>query len=175
VSAAPFLTTERLELWQPQAGDLEGMVALFGSEETRRFLGPAKPTHDEQFNRLLRDAGGWQLFGYAMLVVRLAGTLDIIGKCGVFHSWRGFGKGMDDVPEAGWSIHIDHCGKGYASEAMRAVLAWFDAAHGPRRIACMIEEPNVASHRLAKQLGFITCGSHVLEDDGVNLVLYERV
>ena len=168
-----MLTTERLELWLPQVGDLDGLVALLADEETRRFLGPAKPTHDEQFNRLTRDAGGWQLFGYASFTLRMTGEAEIIGKCGVLHSWRGFGKGMDDVPEVGWTVHRQHWGQGLAGEAMRAALDWFDKAHGPRRIACMIEQGNSASERLALSLGFQRYGMHEA-DDGIALVLFER-
>jgi RimJ/RimL family protein N-acetyltransferase len=91
----------------------------------------------------------------------------------VFHSWRGFGQGMDDVPEAGWIIHRDHWGQGLAREAMRAILAWFDKAHGPRRIAAMIEESNTASQKVAAALGFLAYARQTFE--GSPLVLYERL
>jgi RimJ/RimL family protein N-acetyltransferase len=91
----------------------------------------------------------------------------------VFHSWRGFGQGLDDMPEAGWIVRQDHCGKGIAREAMEAILAWFDAAHGQRRIAAMIDEANTASQRLAHRLGFLAYAKQVFE--GAPLVLYERL
>jgi RimJ/RimL family protein N-acetyltransferase len=58
---------------------------------------------------------------------------------------------------------------------MEAALGWFDAAHGPRRIAGMIEEDNAASHRLARKLGFDAYERHTLEEDGAQVVLYERL
>lgn len=169
----PLLRTERLELWRPRADDLPGLVELIAAEETRRFLGSTEPSPKDQFARLLRQAGSWSLYGYGTLFVRERGQDTLIGSCGVFHSWRGLGQGMDDVPEAGWIVHRDHWGRGIAGEAMRATLAWFDTAIGPRRIAAMIGETNVASQAVAARLGFVECGRQVFEDSPV--ILYERL
>lgn len=176
MSDAPLIVTERLELWQPRATDLPDLVELLSGDDMVRYLGPARPTMQSQFDRLLRNAGNWALNGYGTVAVRLAGgDGSIVGSCGVFHSWRGFGKGMDDTPEAGWIVRQDHWGQGIAREAMQAMLGWFDCTHGPRRIACMIEEGNSASDRLARKLGFDPYGEHVDEADGVRLILYERL
>ena len=174
MSAAPLLTTARLELWRPQAGDLAELYALTLAEETRRFLGGFEPSERDSFARLLRNAGSWALYGYGSFMVRLKGSQQIIANCGVFRSHRGFGadQGLDDVPEAGWIVHRDHWGQGIAREAMEASLAWFDAEHGPQRVACMIEEGHKASDHLARRLGFVPHGRHEAED-GATLVLYE--
>ncbi|MBN8500905.1 MAG: GNAT family N-acetyltransferase, partial [Sphingomonadales bacterium] len=134
----PLLETARLELWQPQPGDLPDLFELPRAEETRRFLGTFVPSEMDAFNRLLRNAGSWALYGYGTFALRLKGTSRIVGTCGVFRSFRGFGaaQGMDDVPEAGWIVHQDHWGQGIAREAMAAVLGWFDQTHGRQRIAC---------------------------------------
>jgi RimJ/RimL family protein N-acetyltransferase len=175
MSSKPFLTTARFELWRPDAGDLDSLCALLDDEETRRFLGPSGPEASSQFDRLLRTAGGWALFGYGSFYVRRPGRREIIASCGMFPALRGFGKGMDG-PEAGWIVRRDHWRQGVASEVMETALEWFDAAHGPRRISCMIEDGNTASEMLAARLGFVAYDSHVLEDpDPVNLTLYERL
>lgn len=179
--AGPVLVTERLELWRPQRSDHAGLLALIAPESVRRFLGPAKPTAEDAFARLLRNAGSWALYGYGNFVVRERGSAQIVANCGVFHTWRGFpgdnargaGLGMDDVPEAGWIIAEPHWGKGYAGEAMRAALDWFDTTHGPRRVVCMIEEGHSASAAVAARLGFVEYGRHQ-PDEGRALVLYER-
>ena len=173
---SPVLTTARLELWQPQAGDLADLFELTYAEETRRFLGSFVPSEMDSFNRLYRNAGSWALHGYGSFMVRRIGSAKIIGNCGVFRSHRGFGAdlGLDDVPEAGWILHQDACGQGLAREAMEAALAWFDETHGQQRIACMIEEGHTASDALAGKLGFVRYARHQLEGDK-QLVLYERV
>jgi RimJ/RimL family protein N-acetyltransferase len=171
----PLLITERLELWRPRIGDLPGLMAMVQPEEVREFLGPMRADASNQFTRLLRNAGSWSLYGYGSFAVRRRGSDTIIASCGVFHTLRGFGQGLDDVPEAGWIVGYEHWRQGIAGEAMRAVLTWFDAAHGPRRIACMIEDDNAASHRLAKKLGFDAYGRQTLAEDGAEVVLYERL
>ncbi|MET0587989.1 MAG: GNAT family N-acetyltransferase [Novosphingobium sp.] len=168
------LTTERFDLRPPARGDLDGLIALIADEETRRFLGPATADVKSQGERLLRNAGSWALYGYGTFMVRRHGEEQIIGSCGVFHSWRGFGQGMDDVPEAGWIIHRDAWGQGVAVEVMRAVLGWFDEAHGPRRIACMIEDGHTGSERVAAKLGFVRYGRQEPEDGAAALNLFER-
>ena len=172
---APVITTERLELWQPQVGDLADLHDLTLSEETRRFLGTFTPTGADTFARLLRNAGSWSLWGYGSFMVRFKGDPRIIGNCGVFRSHRGFGpeQGLDNVPEAGWIIHRDAWGQGVAREVMEASLAWFDTTHGRQRIACMIEQGHAVSDALAGKLGFVRYGQHQ-PDDGAALVLYER-
>ena len=169
----PVLTTERLELWRPATSDHAGLLALTTPEPVRRFLGPSQPTPEDAFARLLRNAGSWALYGYGVFIVRERGGAEIVASCGVFHTWRGFGESMDDVPEAGWIIAEPHWGKGYASEAMQAALAWFDATHGLRRTVCMIEEGHSGSAAVAAKLGFEEYARHV-PDEGRALVLYER-
>lgn len=169
------LTTGRFKLLPPVAADLPDLIELIAHEETRRFLGPVSADAKSQADRLLRNAGSWALFGYGVFMVRRRGEAQIIGSCGVFHSWRGFGQGMDDVPEAGWIIHRDAWGQGVAGEVMHAALEWFDIAHGPRRIACMIEDGNTASERIAAKLGFVRYGRHEPDDGTAALNLFERL
>jgi RimJ/RimL family protein N-acetyltransferase len=97
-----------------------------------------------------------------------------VGQAGVFHTLRGFGKGLDDVPEAGWMLAQRFWGKGYALEAMTAALEWFDRTQEQSRVACMIEPENTASIRLADRLGFSRYDDHTLPD-GAIVGLYERI
>ena len=169
------LRSARLELRPPRSDDLAGIHAMMDDEETMRFLGSPESSLADDFSRLLRNAGSWLLYGYGIFMVREPGSDEIVGTCGVFRSFRGYGPQarLDDVIEAGWIIRRDRWGKGYAREAMAAVLDWFDRVHGAQRIACMIEHDNDASHRVARGLGFVAYGGHVLDDEA-DLVLYER-
>lgn len=176
VAPKPVLRTERLELWRPVAEDLGELFALTFDEETRRFLGSFVPTEMDAFNRLLRNAGSWALYGYGVFMVRLRGQNQIIGTCGVFRSHRGFGtdQQMDNVAEAGWIVHRDHWGQGIAREAMTSALNWFADTHGPQRITCMIEEGHSASERIAAALGFVPFGRQQ-EQGHPALILYQRL
>lgn len=172
--SGPFLVTERLELWKPALRDHAGYVDLLAPEAVRAQLGARPTSVVEEFNRLLRNAGSWSLYGYGILACRLKGEDAIFGICGVFHSWRGFGKGMDDTPEVGWIFAERGWGKGLATEAARAAIAQFERDFGPRRIACMINDTNLASIGVAEKLGFVRYGEHEDEHDAARLVLMHR-
>jgi len=172
---APLLTTARYELWCPRGPqDVAGLYRLIEDEETRRFLGRAgDPTPQGQWERLMRNAGSWSLYGYGVFYVRPHGSDQIVGSMGVFHSWRGLDPRMDQQPEAGWIVRRDFWGQGMAGEVMEAVMPWFDATHKSQRIVAMIEQGNAVSERLAAKLGFTTFGEHT-DEKGVTVNLYER-
>ena len=149
----PFLTTERLELWRPTMADEVAMYAIVSNPATHRYLGPMS-TRADHFTRFQRNAGSWFLSGFGSFMVRLKGAPEVIGNCGVFHSYRGLGADFDDRPEGGWILAESATGKGVAREAMTAALDWFDRTHGPREVVCMIEPGNEASFALATKLGF---------------------
>lgn len=178
-SCLPRLQTERLVLSVPGRDDYLLLRDLLAAPEVHRFLGPRAddPTTD-MFARALRAAGSWQLYGYGMFLAHERAGGAFVGQIGIFHSLRGFGKGMDDVPEAAWILAQEHWRKGYAQEGMRAVLDWFDEAHGKvhglSRIACMIEHGNASSLSLAGRLGF-TRYDEMMLPDGASVDLLERI
>lgn len=62
---------------------------------------------------------------------------------------------LDGVPEAGWVLGPQAWGKGIATEAMAAVMAWADARLDAAAIRCLIEPDNHGSMRVAEKLGFV--------------------
>nr|WP_221236724.1 GNAT family N-acetyltransferase [Novosphingobium taihuense] len=164
-----------MTLSEPGREDYVLLRDLVSDPEVHRFLGPRPedPTTD-MFSRALRAAGSWHFYGYGLFLAHERATGSFVGQLGVFHSMRGFGKGMDDVVEAGWIVAREHWGKGYASEAMEAALAWVEQAHGVSRVACMIERGNDASVALAERLGFVRYGEHEIDEDVV-VDLFERI
>ena len=168
-----MLVTARLELWRPQASDRDGLRALIGPGEVRRFLGGMEASDADVFARLLRNAGSWALYGYGTFMVRERGQAEIVGNCGVFHSWRGFGHGLDDAAEAGWILAKPAWGKGYALEAMQAALAWFEREQRGKPTLCMIEQGHHASQAVAAKLGYLAC-DRVEEKGERPLIVYRR-
>jgi len=169
----PHLATERLDLRLPVAADLAAITAIASHAETGRHLGRHTSSADH-FVRFCRNAGSWLLYGYGAFTVRLRGSGEVVGNCGVFHSWRGLGEDFDDFPEAVWILRHDQVGRGLALEAMNAALAWFERQHGARRLVCMIDPDNAPSLRLAGKLSFRPLREAALPE-GECVRLFERL
>ncbi|MFZ4215979.1 GNAT family N-acetyltransferase, partial [Pantoea endophytica] len=56
-------------------------------------------------------------------------------------------------PEAGWTLIPEARGKGYASEALTAILLWADKTFSSS-VCCIIDEENKRSNYLAERFGF---------------------
>jgi RimJ/RimL family protein N-acetyltransferase len=58
------------------------------------------------------------------------------------------------MPELGWALAGWAQGKGYATEALRAAIAWADAQIDSQRTVCIIRRENQRSLRVAERLGY---------------------
>jgi RimJ/RimL family protein N-acetyltransferase len=72
--------------------------------------------------------------------------------------------------EVGYAVEPEHRRRGFASEAVRALLDWAIRWHGIRYCVASVSPSNVASLRLIRRLGFHQTGSQVDEIDGLELV-----
>ena len=98
--------------------------------------------------------------GPGLLAVERKGTADVIGYCGLtIH-----GNGSPDEPELAYELLRAAHGRGYATEAGRAVVTWASEA-GYRRLWAEVWDWNVASRRVLEKLGFREAGR--VEPDSV--------
>lgn len=99
--------------------------------------------------------------GPGILAVERKGTADVIGYCGlVFH-----GDGSPDEPELAFELLRAAHGRGYGTEAGRAVVTWVGEA-GYARLWATVSDWNVASRRVLEKLGFRETGQ--VEHDAVH-------
>ncbi len=169
----PVLTTERLLLRGHTAGDFQNCAALWGDPQVVRFISAKPSTPSESWARLLRYAGHWALLGYGFWAVEERGSGRYVGEVGLADFKRGLGPGFDDAPEAGWVLAPWAHGKGYATEAAEAVLAWGDKNLGMTRCVCMIDRAHAGSLRVAEKCGFRKFAE--TEFMGSSVVLHARV
>ncbi len=160
------LTTERLRLRQPELGDEPRMAALVGPEAVHRHLGGPQ-TPEESWNRFVRGAGCWALFGHGPFVIERASDGRFVGNCALLRGRRGLGRAFDSVPEAGWVLAHWAWGRGFAVEAMTAVLEWLDAGPNANAVVAMIDPDNAPSITLAGKLGFRAWGTARYHDEPV--------
>jgi len=160
----PTLETERLILRANRLEDLDDMVAIWSDPIVRKhFHGPAL-TREDMWTRLLRGFGMWAVMGYGTWGVEEKQTGDYVGTVGTFEVKRGIDPSLEGVPEAGWTLASHVHGRGYATEAMRAALAWTDGRLGRPPMFCIIDPANLASIRVAEKLGFRRAGETTYKD-----------
>ena len=169
----PIIETKRLILRLHRAEDLARYAALWAEEEVTRFIGGKPNTKEEAWLRLLRQAGHWPLLGFGYWIVEEKSTRTLIGEVGLAEFHRDITPSIAGVPEAGWVFASSAHGKGFAVEAMQAVLLW-SASHFPEnpRTVCLIHPDNAASIRLAAKLGYTELRQTVFR--GQPTILFER-
>jgi RimJ/RimL family protein N-acetyltransferase len=164
-----MIATERLMLRPPVESDLADLLTLWSDARVLRHIGPPG-TREQVWARLLKYVGHWSLFGFGYWMVRDAANGRFLGEAGIAFQQRGDGGGD---PEAGWALTFDAQGKGYASEALGAILAWSDENFSWPRITCLIGVDNISSIKLAGRHGFRPCSETMLGD--VSMGLFERL
>jgi RimJ/RimL family protein N-acetyltransferase len=147
----PELVTERLTLNGPTRADFDESAAMWGDPDVVKHIGGKPFTREEVWSRLLRYVGHWSVMGYGFWVVRERMTRAFVGEVGIAQFKRELEPPLD-APEVGWVLATSAHGKGYATEAVTAALAW--GARLGDRFSCLIDVGNVASIRVAEKCGF---------------------
>lgn len=145
----PVLETERLVLRAPRLGDVKAVAALANdrriAENTARIPHPYRASDAQDF------VTGANVGGETAYVVTLRnGTL--IGACGFTQVDR-------HPPEIGYWLGAKYWGKGYATEAVRAVIdhAFTDLDCESLQAAARVTNP--ASRRVLEKCGFQWTGA----------------
>jgi len=141
----PVLATERLMLRAPQAADAKAIAGLINdrriAENTARIPHPYGLADAHAFlAEVNRDPGE-----PAFLIALRDGT--IIGGCGIHVR-----SGRD--PELGYWIGVPYWGRGYGTEAARALIDHAFGALGCERLVSRARVSNPASRRVLEKCGF---------------------
>ena len=123
---APVLATERLVLRGWREEDLEPFAALNADP---RVMEHFPSTHDARGSDAFveRSAGTSREHGFGLWAVEAPGVAPFVGFVGL--DAPTFEAHFTPCVEIGWRLALEHWGKGYATEAARAALAYgFDAA-----------------------------------------------
>jgi RimJ/RimL family protein N-acetyltransferase len=154
VAQAPVLETERLKLRGHRLDDFIPCAAMWADPVVTRYIGGKPMSEEESWTRLLRYVGHWTLLGFGYWVVEEKATGAFAGEIGFADYKRNIEPSLHGTPEIGWVIATKSHGKGYATEAVRAAVAWGDTHFGASRTACLIHPENVSSIRVAEKCGY---------------------
>ena len=108
---------------------------------------------------LLSDAGSAP---YLLHVVLENGT--VLARIGCHEGPR------DGVVEIGYAVAPAHRRQGLATAMVREFLDWL-ALHGVATVRASVSPGNTASRALLDRFGFVQVGSHIDEEDGLELEL----
>jgi RimJ/RimL family protein N-acetyltransferase len=144
----PTPTTDRLLLRMFRGADLDAYAAMCADPEVWRFLGDGRPlSRPDAWRNLAVMLGHWALRGYGLWAVEERATGELVGRVGVWYpeGWPGL--------EVGWMLRREWWGRGYATEAARAALAYGFTELKADRLISLIRPGNVRSIAVAERLG----------------------
>jgi RimJ/RimL family protein N-acetyltransferase len=141
-------------LREHRVDDFGDMTAMWADPTVTRFIGGKPSSAEETWTRLLRHAGHWTLLGFGYWAIEEKTSGKFIGHAGFADYKRISGSELKDLPEIGWALIPRVHGKGYASEAVQAIVTWGDRHFEQPRTTCIIHPDNAASIRIAEKFGY---------------------
>nr|WP_295374648.1 GNAT family N-acetyltransferase [uncultured Sphingosinicella sp.] len=165
----PIVETERLRLRTFREQDLERWSAVMADPVTVRHLGGQPHAREDTWRRLLMSGGLWLIYGYGYWAVERKEDGLLVGQVGLADFKREMTPSIEGIPEAGWIFAPDAHGRGYASEAVSALLAWADEAVDAPEIVAIIDPANAPSIRVAERCGFNSREDAVYKGDPILL------
>jgi RimJ/RimL family protein N-acetyltransferase len=150
----PTLETELLHLRAHRLEDYPRCAALWSDEGVTRYINELPLTAEEVWSRLLRYVGHWMLLGFGYWVAEEKRTGEFLGEVGFASLKRMIHPALDDTPEAGWVFSTSSRGRGFATEAVRAILGWGQMHFRTPTSVCLVHPDNTPSLRLAAKVGY---------------------
>jgi ribosomal-protein-alanine N-acetyltransferase len=145
----PTLDTERLRLRPFRKSDAKALHALYGDGDNLRYWGTDPSASLEETRRLLRWHITYHPFQYALWAVEEKKSRRLVGM--INYHRRNMSERRVDV---GWMTLPRVQGKGYTTEAGRAVLRYLFDRLKVHKVEALIRKENKPSVALAKRLGF---------------------
>lgn len=147
------LHTPRLRLEPFADRHFDGLFALNSDPVVMRYLG-APDTAESVRASIARVEALWAERGFSWWAILPAGSDEIVGAGCVQH--------IENDPanpiEVGWRLRPADWGKGYATEAARAMLAFGFARTDAARLYAVADPANAASIGVMRRLGMTDLG-----------------
>ncbi len=167
MSPDALIETERLRLRAMTADDLDELIRLQEDPQVSRFMG--RPSREWLEGWLRSSQAEWAERGHGRLAIVVRESGEFLGRTGLKY-WPQF-----EETEIGWALHPEARGRGYATEAARAVLRWgFERFPELPLITAMIQPENAASIAVAERLGMAPLRDDKLLGDAVTVYAIRR-
>ncbi len=156
--ASPFAVTarltDRLVLRRWRVEDREPFAAINADPEVMRFIGTGavlgRGLSDELVVRFERE---WETRGFGLWALSARDDVEerLLGFCGLTVPM--FLPSVLPAVEVGWRLERGAWGRGYATEAARAAVAFGFEEHGIEEILSIVDPGNERSLRVCAKLG----------------------
>jgi RimJ/RimL family protein N-acetyltransferase len=143
------LETERLVLRMFKDEDWRDLHKYCSDEESTKYTYSYALTEGETWRVMASLIGHWHLRGYGPYAVEEKSSGTVVGPVGLWYpnDWPG--------PEIMWALSRQYRGKGYASEAVRAVKMMAASYVPDISLISLIHSENEASKKLAVATGAV--------------------
>jgi RimJ/RimL family protein N-acetyltransferase len=142
------LRSRRLRLEPVTERDMSVVHRHWNEDLVRRHLWDDGPVALETVASLVAaSAGGLRTGGCLLWCVRLCGDPALVGTCALRRDGGG------DEIELAYSVEPAHWGRGLATEAAGAVLAFAFGTLGLEEVVAVVDVENVASAHVAARIG----------------------
>ncbi|MGL5676551.1 MAG: GNAT family N-acetyltransferase [Cellulosilyticaceae bacterium] len=146
----PILKTKRLVLRALEAEDVEAIYKIFSSEEVTAYYGMYPLSEPVKARQMIEAfAKSFEEDRGIRWAITVKDTGEVIGTCGFMNS-----SSRHRRTEVGYELHEDAWHKGYAKEALRAIIAYGFETMQWERIEALVYPENTTSNCLLLTLGF---------------------
>lgn len=158
---AELFVTERLRGRRISRADAAAMLAVYGDPGAMRYVGDGTPADAAEIDAWIEvTLGNYATRGYGMIALESIDERRIAGFAGLVH------PGGQTLAELKYAFHRDFWGKGLATEAARAMLAWGQGSFGLAEIIATVHPDHTVSQRVLEKAGMIFRGRRT-DADGV--------
>jgi RimJ/RimL family protein N-acetyltransferase len=148
----PVVETERLVLRRWREDDAGALGAMNADREVMRHIGAGAPLDPDQSAALLvRFEREWDERGHGLWAVEERDSGQLVGFCGLTVPM--FLPEVLPAVEIGWRLARGAWGRGLATEAARAALAFGFGRAAMREILAIVDPANARSLRVCAKLG----------------------
>jgi ribosomal-protein-alanine N-acetyltransferase len=149
--AMPVLRTERLLLRGWTAADREAFAELNGDPAVMEHMYPGPLTRAQSDELADRIQAHFDQHGFGYWAVEVPGVAAFAGFVGLYVPT--FDAHFTPCVEVGWRLTREHWGRGYATEAAAAAMAFGFETAGLEEIVALTVPANIRSRRVMERLG----------------------
>ena len=145
--------TDRLILRTIEEGDAIEQDRLLNTPSVMARLGGVKELHEIEAKHA-KAMAMYAREGFSFLFMIEKASGEMVGHCGIKRVDNPLAPNVGDH-EIGWLVREDRWRRGYAEEAMRAVLDWAFTRIAPPHIVALTSHANAGSWKLMQKLGMV--------------------